>query len=142
MRWKNNFLRYDIGVLKMKCKIHARANVNPTEDIDKVIRTLSNLFDYDDMEIGDDYVCILGDKDSISNLKNELRERKIRGAARKIMMKGIHEDKINFNLSKQAALVGIPNFVDNTLSPLGEIEVEIKIEDPMKFIDWIAPEIK
>ncbi len=126
----------------MKCKIYAKANVNPTEDMDKVIKTLSNLFDYDDIEIGDDYVCIHGEKDSISNFKKELRERKIRGAARKMMMKGIHENKISFNLSKQAALVGIPNFAGNSLSPLGEIYVEIKTDDPLKFIDWIAPEIK
>ncbi len=126
----------------MKCEICAKTKVNPTEDMDKVIKTLSNIFDYNDIEIGEDYVTIFGDKDSITNFKVELKERKIRGAARKMMMKGIHHDKISFNLSKQAALVGIPNFVDQNLSPLGEIEVEIKFNDPIKFIDWIAPEIK
>ncbi len=126
----------------MKCTVHARTRINPTEDLDKVLKTLSNLFDYDDIEIGHDYICILGVENSITGLKDELKERKIRGAARKIMMKGIHGNKINFNLSKQAALVGITNFVDNSPSPLGEIEVEIITADPEKFIHWIAPEIK
>ena len=126
----------------MKCEVYAKAKINPTEDLDKVIKTLSNLFNYEDIEIGDDYVCIFGDKDSITNFKKELRERKIRGAARKVMIKGIHGNKIIFKLSKQAALVGIPNFIDTDILSLGEIEVKIKINDPMKFIDWIAPEIK
>jgi len=125
----------------MKCIIYARVRINPTEDIDKVIKTLSNLFDYDDMEIGNDYVCICGGKNSIEDFKYELKERKIRGTARKMMIKGINEHKIYFNLSKQAAVVGVPNFVENSLSPLGEIEVEIITPDPMGFIDWIAPEI-
>lgn len=126
----------------MECKMHAKAKLQPTEDIDKVIRTLSNIFDYDDIEIGDDYIRVSGGNESITKLQKELRERKIRSAARKMLLKGIRANKIHFNLSKQAALVGIPNFVDGNLSPLGEIEVEIETDDVEKFIDWFAPEIK
>ncbi len=126
----------------MECKMHAKAELQPTEDIDKVIRTLSNIFDYDDIEIGDDYIRVSGGNESITKLQKELRERKIRSAARKMLLKGIRANKIHFNLSKQAALVGIPNFVDGNLSPLGEIEVEIETDDVEKFIDWFAPEIK
>ena len=50
--------------------------------------------------------------------------------------------KIHFKLSKQAAFVGVPNFVEDDLSPLGEIDVEIETDDTQRFIDWIAPEIK
>lgn len=126
----------------MEFKIHAKSRLQPTEDVDKVIKALSNIFDYDDIEIGDDYVIVSGGNDSLTKLQKELRERKIRSAARIMLLKGIHANKIHFNLSKQAALVGIPNFVDGDLSPLGEIEVEIETEDIEKFIDWFAPEIK
>ena len=126
----------------MNCKIYARAELNPTEDIDKVTMTLKNMIDYDDIEIGKDYVVVSGEKESITNLRKELRERKIRGVARKMMLKGIRANKIHFKLSKQAAFVGVPNFVDDDLSPLGEIEVEIETDDAQRFIDWIAPEIK
>jgi hypothetical protein len=37
----------------MKCKIKARAMVNPTEDLEKVTEALSNMFDYEDIEIGE-----------------------------------------------------------------------------------------
>lgn len=126
----------------MKYKMQAKAELQPTEDIDKVIRALSNIFDYDDIEIGDNYVLVSGGSESIKKLQKELRERKIRGAARNMLLKEINANKIHFNLSKQAALVGIPNFVEDYLSPLGEIEVEIETDDVEKFIDWLAPEIK
>lgn len=126
----------------MKCKIFMKAEVNPTEDLDKVIKAISNIFEYDDIEIGEDYICASGEKESITNLRKELRERKIRGVARKMMLRGIHANKTHFSLSKQAAYVGIPNFVEDHLSPLGEIEVEIETDNTPKFIDWIAPEIK
>jgi predicted RNA binding protein with dsRBD fold (UPF0201 family) len=126
----------------MNCKVHAKAELNPTEDIDKVTKTLNNLFDYDDIEIGKDYILVSGEKESITNLRNDLRERKIRSVARKMMLKGINANKIHFKLSKQAAFVGVPNFVEDDLSPLGEIDVEIETDDTQRFIDWIAPEIK
>ncbi len=126
----------------MNCKLYAKTKLNPTEDIDKVVKALKNLFDYDDIEIGEDYILVSGEKESIADLRKDLRERKIRGAARKMMLKGIGMNKICFKLSKQAALTGVPNFVEDDLSSLGEIEVEIETDDTHKFIDWIAPEIK
>ncbi len=126
----------------MNCNIYAKTELNPTEDIDKVVKALKNLFDYDEIEIGENYILVSGEKGSITNLRKDLRERKIRGAARKMMLKGTTTNKIHFKLNKQAAFAGVPNFVEGDLSPLGEIEVEIETDDTQKFIDWIAPEIK
>lgn len=126
----------------MNCEIYAKVSVNPTEDMDKVIKAIANVIEYDEIEIGDDYVCVSGGIETVKNLKDELRERKIRGAARKIMLKGITAGKIHFRLSKQAALAGTLNLVEDSLCPLGEIDVEIKTDDPDKLIDWMAPEIK
>jgi predicted RNA binding protein with dsRBD fold (UPF0201 family) len=126
----------------MNCKIYAKADVNPTEDINKVIKAIANVIEYDEIEVGDDYVCASGDIETIKNLRDELKERKIRGAARKIMLKRSSINKISFNLSKQAAFAGTLNLVDDSLCALGEIEVEIKTDDTKKFIDWISPEIK
>lgn len=126
----------------MNCEIYAKADVNPTEDINKVIKAIASVIEYDEIEVGENYVCVSGNIDTIKNLRDELRERKIRGAARKIMLKGLNTNKISFSLSKQAALVGIINLVEDSLCPLGEIEVKIKSDVPDKLIDWMAPEIK
>ena len=125
----------------MMCKIYAKADVNPTEDLDKVIKAVSNIFEYDEIMVEDHYVCASGDFETIKKFGIELKERKIRSAARKIMLKGSTHHKINFKLSKQAALIGTLNLVEDDLSPLGEIYVEIKTDHVQKLIDYIAPEL-
>ncbi|MBP2045230.1 RNA-binding domain-containing protein [Methanobacterium aggregans] len=122
----------------MKCKVKAKAMINPTEDLEKVTEALSNMFDYDDIEIGEDYVLVSGGIESLQILKELLRERRIRDTATRILEKGVHDTKITFSLSKQAALVGVSNFVDGYLSPLGEIEVEIETDEVEALIQWIT----
>ena len=122
----------------MKCKIEAETCVNPTEDQDKVIKALSNVFDYDELEIGKNYVIISGGCSTLAYLKEFLEKKKIRDTARKIFFKGTKNNKIRFKLSKQAAYAGRINLVEENLSLLGEIEVQIKTEDPEKTIEWLC----
>jgi len=122
----------------MKCKIKARAMVNPTEDLEKVTEALSNMFDYEDIEIGENYVIVSGGIESLQILKDLLRERRIRDTASKILEKNASFNIITFSLSKQAALVGVPNFVEGYQSPLGEIEVEIETDEVETLIQWIT----
>lgn len=122
----------------MNCKVTVRARVNPTEELDKVIKAISNIFDYDELEIGDGYIIVSGGKESLLKLKSELKNRKIRDTAQKILYKGTENQKINFSLNKQAALVSVPNFVDSQMSALGEIDVEIETDNTEQFIAWIT----
>lgn len=122
----------------MKCKMTAKARVNPTEDLEKVIKAISNMFDYDEVEIGDDYVLVTGEKESLERLKESLKNRQIRDTAETVLLRGVQGSEISFALNKQAALVGVPNFVDGELSPLGEIRVKIETDDVEGFIKWIT----
>ena len=122
----------------MKCKITARARVNPTEDQDKVIKAISNIFKFDELEIGEGYVSVTGENESLLDLRESLKLRKIRDTAERIFINGIEENKIKFSLSKQAALVSIPNFVDKGMSILGEIDVTIETDDVEGFIKWMT----
>ena len=54
----------------MKCKMTAKARVNPTEDLDKVITAISNIFKFDELEIGDGYVVVTGENDSLIPLRD------------------------------------------------------------------------
>jgi len=90
----------------MKCEFKAKTRVNPTEDLDKIIRALSNIFDYDELEISDDYVSVTGGKESLLRLKEFLEKRRIRNTARKILMKGGHDRVIFFKLIKKRQLEG------------------------------------
>ncbi|MGC9516088.1 MAG: RNA-binding domain-containing protein [Methanomicrobiales archaeon] len=123
----------------MICEFQAKAKVNPTEDVQKVIDSFNNIFKSSDMVIDENQIMISGHKDGLENLKESLEQRKVRETARKILIKGIHNNEIIFNLSKQAAYVGVPVILDSELSALGEIEVIVNCPNPQQFIDWIAP---
>lgn len=125
----------------MKCKMKAEAPVNPTEDLEKVIKAMETLFNFEELVIGENYITVSGGIKSLFKMKNALEKRRTRTTARKILAQGVKENKIIFKLSKQAAFVGIVNFVDEELSSLGEIEVEIETANVSAFMDWIAPEI-
>lgn len=122
----------------MNCKIRARSRVNPTEDLQKVIKSLSNVFEYDELELGEGYVEISGEVSCLGPLKELLEKGRIRDTARKILLKGRSPGEITFKLSKQAAYVGKVNLVENELSSLGEIEVTIKAENTDEVIDWLC----
>ena len=123
----------------MKCEMKAKTPFNPTEDVDKVIMALSNMFDYDQLEIGDNYVLITGGKESLLKLKKSLEKRQIRNTASKIMIKGAHDGVILFKLNKQAAFCGVVNFSEENISPMGEINVKIEVDNVDQFIEWLAP---
>jgi len=123
----------------MKCEMKAKTPLNPTEDVDKVIEALSNMFDYYQLEIGDDYISISGDKDSLLRLKEALEKRGIRNSARKIMIREAHDGVVFFKLNKQSAFSDVVNFAEENISPLGEINVKIEVNSVEKFIDWLAP---
>ena len=123
----------------MKCEMKAKTPLNPTEDVDKVIKSLSNMFDYEELEIGNDYLLITGGEDSLIKLKEALKQRRIRNTARKILFKNAHDQIVIFKLNKQAAFSGVVNFSEDNISPLGEINVKIEVSNVEQFIDWLAP---
>jgi uncharacterized protein len=124
----------------MKCEMEAETIVNPTEDIDKIIEALSNIFDYDEIIIGKDMVTVTGNISCLVPFKEFLEKRQIRDTARKMLLKGWNNesDVINLKLSKQAAFAGRINLVDDDLSPLGEIELTIQTKTPEEFINWLC----
>ena len=83
-------------------------------------------------------MSVTGENESLLDLRESLKLRKIRDTAERIFINGIEENKIKFSLSKQAALVSIPNFVDKGMSILGEIDVTIETDDVEGFIKWMT----
>ncbi|MHC1580653.1 MAG: RNA-binding domain-containing protein [Methanopyraceae archaeon] len=127
----------------------------PTEDEEKVLKALGNLFDLDLFEkVGEER---LGDvkriefecrgpqaRLSLGRLYERLREQEILDAARRVLREGVTaEGSILFHLNKQAAFANAVSFSEGGESPLGPIVVEIFPKDPDdvdKVIDWLAPE--
>lgn len=117
--------------------MRVKTRVYPTESEEKVKRALKNIFDIE-LKMENDY--IIGESEKIENLdilKEKLKNQAIRDSARSIFLKNMDEKRLKFNLNKQAAFVGVVNFLEE--SKLGVIEVEIESDDITKIIDLIAP---
>ncbi len=129
----------------MATRIVVEADIRPTEDPEKVLKAISTFFEPDTINIVGSKgtkraIAVSYTLKSLQKLRYLLRAERILDAARKVMRKGLREDKLVFYIHKQAAYVGKVSFVsgDNE-SPLGAIVVTIEHPDPKRVIDWLAP---
>ncbi|MEZ0290528.1 MAG: RNA-binding domain-containing protein [Sulfolobales archaeon] len=126
-------------------KLQVETDLRFTEDQEKVVRALKNLFDLEKIEIVESgrFYKVIGYSDQVSSLKR-FRERiwsqRILDTARSIMLSSLSNNRIEFKLHKQAAYTGRVSFVDDEReSSLGAIRVVIETSNPNELIDWIAP---
>jgi predicted RNA binding protein with dsRBD fold (UPF0201 family) len=109
----------------------------PTESVDKVMRSMLNIFPDLQIEQGDGE--LVGTTGSLENLKELLKKQKIRSAARKVMRASVEGNTLSFRLNKQVAFMGKVNFAEK--APLGDIVVTIEDEDLEGLIDRLAPRL-
>jgi len=125
--------------------VQVEAQVNPTENEDKVKRAVENMFSRLELEVkpqkrGSLLVGRGRGMDTLTKLYNLLRRERIRDAARGVFYDGLSGKSIVFYLNKQVAYVGHISFSKPVAeSPLGPIKVEIQCSNPRELIDWLAP---
>ncbi len=128
-----------------KISVQAEADINPTENEDKVKRALENMFgslelDFKDQKQGRLLIGKGKGVEALTKLYNLLRRERIRDAARAILYDGLSGKSIVFYLNKQVAYVEHVSFSNPVgESPLGPIRVEIQSDDPRELIEWLAP---
>ncbi len=117
----------------------------PSEDKEKVLLALSNVFDYERIrEEKEGYaVKLIAEADSLNALKKLhrlLREERILDSARKHLLSGIDGNTLTFMLNKQVAYIGKVVFADSEKeSPLGPIKITVETKNPKAVVDWLAP---
>ena len=125
--------------------LEVEAEVNPTEDPEKVMTAVRRMFGDMKLEMTQE-----GDKslltgraeglDSLRSFHDLLRREMILDAARGVMFKGLQGNTITFYLNKQVAYVGHVSFSQpEKESPLGPIRVRIECDNPRRLIDWLTP---
>ena len=118
--------------------------INPTEDTKKVEKAISNIFDYTSLnlvpKLDKKYLLArIEGRKGLMKFYERLRQQRILNAARKVLINGVRDDSIIFNLNKQAAFVNHVSFCEpNSESPLGPISVEIRCDDMNQLIDWLT----
>ncbi|MEM1742714.1 MAG: RNA-binding domain-containing protein [Nitrososphaerota archaeon] len=125
-------------------KIRVEAEVYPTEDREKIVRAVKNIFPSLELksEVIGDVELVFGEGEDLSileNLKNMLKMRKIRAAARNILKQSIVDGKLVFYINKQAAFTGHASFTEPFIeSPLPPIKVEVETENVEEIINWMT----
>ena len=124
--------------------VYAEADVNPTEDEDKVKAAVNNVLGNASITIkpthkGSTLTAEAKGQTSLIKLRNLLRQDRIRDAARKLLFKSIRGNEISFCLNKQVAFAGHVSFSEETAgSPLGPIRVTIETDNPRQLVEWLA----
>ena len=124
--------------------VHVEAEINPTENEEKVKTALTNFLGNASITIepsGKTSVLTAEAKgqDSLLKLRNVLRTDRIRDAARKAFFRSLRGNTISFCLNKQVAFAGHISFSEETAeSPLGPIRVTITSDNPRQLIEWLA----
>ncbi len=117
-------------------EVLASARLYPTEEAERVRRCLLNLFPEAVLE--EDEGTMMAKTDDLSRFKEIIRNHRILDSTRAVMLRGMTEDGIMFQMNKQAAFVGKISFVEGN-APLGHIEVIIKGDELEALVDDIAP---
>ncbi len=127
--------------LAKKVEIEIETDVYPTEDVDKVVQAVKNLFP--DAEIEIEEGKLKARAWDLRKFRDLLRRQRILDTARTELFKGRSGNEITIYLNKQTAYISKVNFadVDAILSP---IRVTFRLYGiPVgRFIDYLAPATK
>jgi predicted RNA binding protein with dsRBD fold (UPF0201 family) len=124
--------------------VFVETEIYPTENAEKVKAAVNNVLGNANITIkpsikGSTLTMITKGQDSLSKLRNLIRNERIRDATRRLLFKSIRGAMITFYLNKQVAFAGHISFSEETAeSPLGPIRVNIKTEKPQQLIEWLA----
>jgi hypothetical protein len=129
----------------MNVDVTAEAAVEPTEDEAKVERALLKLFPLARTERipGQDGSVILrvhgSGSEFLASLRSLIKQERIRGAARTILIRNARGRRLRIYLNKQAAFMGRVSFCEPVgESPHGPISIELESQDPQSVVDFLA----
>lgn len=121
--------------------VRVEVPVRATEDPEKVREAVMNVFPDLEIESYGDFLRGEGNTEILRKLREALELRRIRLTARGILVKNMRGKLTRIYINKQAALIGRVNVLEEPITPLGDIMVEIESDDIMGIIDWLAPDV-
>jgi len=129
----------------MSVSVAVQTALQPTEDESKVERAVLKLFPSAHIEriTKPDNTVALSARGSglefLGNLRNLIKQQRIRSAARSILIRCARGGTFQFYLNKQAAFMGRVSFCEAVgESPHGPISIQLGCEDPQSVIDCLA----
>jgi uncharacterized protein len=127
---------------ELKAKLSLEAAVSPSEDPAKVLEAMKNIVGEAKCDIATDtHSAGLRTKDSraVVHVRDQLRDRHVRSAARRQMLLKRSERSTSLMLNRQAAAAGVVALCGSPEeSPLGPIYLTVESDDIDGVIDWLA----
>jgi predicted RNA binding protein with dsRBD fold (UPF0201 family) len=125
-----------------KIKLCVRASISPTEDRDKVLTAARNIIGdcTCSLEEGEGEISISSDDARcLQRVHDQLRDRHVRDAARRLILRQRVGDRLNMLFNRQAAFAGVISLCTSEMeSPLGPISMEIDCERTDELVDWFT----
>ncbi len=129
-----------------------RCPINPTEDYERLVIVLSNLFpdlQCEKKEIGsrEELVLHLDNRTSLEYLRQMIHEARILDAVRSRLVKNWNGMNTIIRLDKQVAYYGKVRLIDDSQEnpPLGSVELQIDFDSENvfdEFVNWMTPPTK
>ena len=118
------------------------ASVSPSEDPAKVLGAARNVFPdgtYQVEEVQDGFVLRSRERASLQKIRDQLRDRRVRAAANRLLLRMRDGRVLNALLNRQAAAVGVVALCTTaTESPLGPLVLQVECDDPEAVIEWLT----
>lgn len=125
-----------------RVKVTLEAFVLPSEDREKVMGAMRSVLGGSPSQAsmrGGTIILVTEDARALDLLRTQLRDRRIRGAARKVLLSGLKGGLASLMLNKQAAAVGVVALCSSPdQSPLGPIYAKLESEEISAVIDWLT----
>ena len=124
----------------IKCKVEMFCSVNPSEDPEKIKKSISNVLPYSTIKT-EFFLIIAQSKDlnSLERIYETIHLNNSQKIYRRNLEKNLKNDMTWFYINKQAAFVGkIAICEEAEESPLGPIKVILTSPNIDEIIDWMV----
>jgi len=123
-------------------RIELRASIALSEDPKKVLAAMEAVLgecDYSVEEREHDVKLVSSNPRCLQKLHDQLRDRHVRDAARRLMLRLLEGDTLRLMVNRQAAAVGLIALCTSaTESPLGPLHLEVESDSPQQLVDWLT----
>ena len=140
--WRPSTAGWNKTRADIKVNVTLEATVAPSEDPKKVLDAIRSIF-VENVALADQSTRMIKmsseEPSSLNVLREQLRDRHIRSAARRLLLLELKGDSTSLMLNRQAATVGVVALCSSAdQSPLGPIYTTIRSKQIEAVIDWLT----